>query len=232
MDLKMAAARAALEQVESGMVLGLGSGSTTAYFVEMLADKLREGKLHDICGVPTSRATAEQAERLGIPLTNLDDHEWLDLAVDGADEVDPQLDLIKGLGGALLREKIVEVHARRLVIIVDDTKLVQRLGSKKPVPVEILPFGVGAHLRWLNSLGCRAELWRGENGSAEVSDNGNYFALCFFNADSGRGIPDVWGFADALDTHPGILEHGLFLNMASMVIVAGMHGVKILEKKA
>lgn len=225
MNLKQQAARAALQHVCSGMVLGLGSGTTAAYFLEMLAEELRNGNLCDITGVPTSGRTAELACALGIPLTTLADQPCLDLAVDGADEVDPDLNLIKGLGRALLREKIVEVHAARLLIIADESKEVERLG-RGPLPVEIAPFGAEATVRWLATLGCRAELWREGDGAPVVTDNGNNLARCWFPI----GIADAHALARTLAARPGVVEHGLFLEMASAVIIAGPEGVHTLER--
>ena len=226
MDLKDQAASRALTYVQDGMVLGLGSGSTTAYFVNKLGERLQRGELRDIVGVPTSEDTAARAHALGIPLTKLDDCPRLDLAVDGADEVDPELNLIKGLGRALLREKIVEVHADCLLVIVDEAKLVPRLG-RGPLPVEVVPFSVEAHLRWLNTLGCQAEQWLEADGSPVVTDNGNYLALCRFP----DGIADAYALARALADRPGIVEHGLFLDMANTVVVAGADGVRVLERR-
>jgi ribose 5-phosphate isomerase A len=232
-DYRQQAAVKALEYVKNGMVVGLGSGATASYFIEALGAALRSGELMDIYGVPTSTATAELALACGIPLTNLAEHAWLDLAVDGADEVDPDLNLIKGLGRALMREKIVEIHARKFIVVVDDSKLVNRLGTRGPVPVEILAFAAEAHVRWLNSLGCQAELWVEENGSPIRTDNGHYIARCWFLSPDGSliGIPDAYDFDRRLAGRPGILEHGLFLDMASIVIVAGAGGVRIMERK-
>jgi ribose 5-phosphate isomerase A len=225
MNLKLLAASKALEYVRSGMVLGLGSGSTTAYFVDLLGEKLKSGVLSNIKGVPTSEVTAGRARALGISLTTLAENPILDLAVDGADEVDPQLNLIKGLGRALLREKIVEIHARQFIVIVDESKLVQRLGMKGPLPVEIVTFEAQAHINWLNTLGCQASLWREEDGSVVVTDNGNNLALCRFP----NGMPDAYLIATKLQARPGIVEHGIFLDMATRVIVAGETGIRILE---
>lgn len=231
MNNKLQAAQEAISYVKSGMILGLGSGSTTAYFVNLLGEKLKQGDLREIVGVPTSEATARLAGQLGIPLTSLSQlanrhyPPMLDLAVDGADEVDPQLDLIKGLGLALLREKIVENHAEEFIIIVDESKLVSRLG-RGPLPVEITPFEAGLHVQWLSSLGCMAELWFESDGNPIVTDNGNYLARCWFE----HGIPDASALAHQLDEHPGIVEHGLFLNMADKVIVAGSEGIRTLER--
>ncbi len=221
---KQRAAQRALEYVHSGMVLGLGTGSTTAYWVDMLGEQLQTGALHDVRGVPTSEQTAERARRLGIPLVSLADYGRLDLAVDGADEVDPNLNLIKGLGHALLREKIVAIHAACLVIVVDESKLVPRLG-RGPLPVEIVPFGAEAHVHWLNTLGCRAELWSGSDGAPIVTDNGNYLARCWFP----EGIAQPHDLAHTLAERPGIVEHGLFLDMAGTVIVSGAQ-VRVLER--
>jgi ribose 5-phosphate isomerase A len=226
MNLKEQSARRALTYVRSGMVLGLGSGSTHAYFLELLGEKLTSGTLTGIVGVSTSETTADRARALGIPLATLADHARLDLAVDGADEVDGDLNLIKGLGRALLREKIVEVHAERLVIIVDESKVVQRLG-RGPLPVDLVPFGYEAHLRWLNTLGCRAELWREKDGSPVVTDDGNHMALCRFP----DGIADPYALARTLAERPGIAEHGLFLDMATDVIVAGAAGIRVMRRE-
>ena len=225
MNLKQQAASRALAYVRSGMILGLGTGSTTAFFLEMLGERLQRGELQGIAGVPTSERTAARARAVGIPLTTLADHPRLDLAVDGADEVDPALNLIKGLGRALLREKIVEIHADCFLVVGDESKLVSRLGHG-PLPVEIVPFGAEAHVRWLNTLGCRAELWREADDSPVVTDNGNYLARCWFPA----GIADPYALARLLAGRPGIVEHGLFLDMASAVIVAGSEGIRVLER--
>ncbi len=226
MNLKEQAAREALRYVQSGMVLGLGSGSTTAHFVDLLGQQVQAGAVQKIVGVPTSEQTAARARALGIPLATLDDRPHLDLAVDGADEVDPQLNLIKGLGRALLREKIVETHAVRLVIIVDESKLVPRLGTRGPLPVEIVQFAAAEHVRWLGTLGCQAELWREADGSPVVTDNGNYLARCTFP----QGIPDAYALARQLADRPGIVEHGLFLDMATTVLVAAPSGTRALAR--
>ena len=227
MNLKREAARRAMGYVRNGMSLGLGTGTTTAFFIEDLGAALETGTLRDIVGVPTSNGAAERARAVGIPLATLAECPHLDLAVDGADEVDPDLNLVKGLGRALLREKIVEVHAERLVIVVDESKLSPRLGSIGPLPVEILPFGVDAHLRWLNTLGCRAELWHEADGTPIVTDNGNHLARLWFAC----GIADPYALARTLADRPGIVEHGLFLDMASEVIVAGVDGVQVLKRR-
>jgi len=223
MNLKELSARHALTYVRNDMVLGLGTGSTNAYFIELLGEQLRTGALTGIVGVPTSEGTADRAHGLGIPLATLADHARLDLVVDGADEVDNDLNLIKGLGRALLREKIVEIHADRFVVVVDESKMVQRLG-RGPFPVDIVTFGFEAQLRWLNTLGCRAELRLEKDGSPVITDDGNYMALCWFP----EGIADPYALARELAYRPGIAEHGLFLGMATDVIIAGTEGIRVI----
>jgi len=226
--LKREAAERAVDFVQSGMVLGLGSGSTASFAVDCIGARLRSGALRDIVGVPTSEATAARARRLGIPLATLVEQPVLDLAVDGADEVDPALNLIKGLGGALLREKIVEIAARRFVVVVDESKLVERLGTRGPLPVEITQFAWEVHARWLAGLGCRAELRRESGGAPYVTDNGNYIVHCTFPA----GIPDPAALARTLIERPGIVEHGLFLGIATDVVVAGANGIRLMARPA
>jgi ribose 5-phosphate isomerase A len=225
MNLKQLAANRALDLVKSGMTLGLGSGSTSAIFVDMLGEALKSGRLQNIQAVPTSKGTAQQAEALGIPLTDLSHAPRLDMAIDGADEVDPALNLIKGLGKAALREKIVETHTDYLVIIVDDSKIVPRLGTKGPLPVEIVQFEAESHLAWLKTLCSRAELWCDDAGLPFQTDNGNYLVRCWFE----NGIADVYTLNRMLNDFPGVVQHGLFLDMARRVIVAGTEGIRILE---
>ncbi len=226
MNLKEQAARQALTYIHDGMVLGLGSGSTATYFVDLLAEQLRAGALRDIVGVPTSSKTEARARTLGIPLGTLSDYSRLDLVVDGADEIDPALNLIKGLGHALLREKIIAIHSDRFLVVLDESKLVPRLG-RGPLPVEIVPFGADLHVRWLNTLGCRAELWYEADGSPIVTDNGNYLARCWFP----DGIADPPRMARLLADRPGIVEHGLFLGMADEVIVSSPQGNRLLSRE-
>jgi ribose 5-phosphate isomerase A len=224
--LKRLAAKDAVDLVENGMVLGLGHGSTTRHAVDIIGERVRSRALRNIIGVPTSEFTRNQAQTLGIPLATLVEQPVLDLAIDGADEVDPDLNLIKGLGGALLREKIVEIAARRFVVIVDDSKLVQRLGTRGPLPVEVTQFAWEAHLRWLASLGCQAELRREADGAPFVTDNGNYIIHCSFP----EGISDPAALGRTMIERPGILEHGLFLGMATQVVVAGKNGVRKIDR--
>lgn len=227
MDLKEKAARQAQDHVRDGMVLGLGSGTTMRHFLARLGQRLRAGELRDVVGVATSAGVEAQARRAGIPLTTLEAHPRLDLAIDGADEVDPRLDLIKGLGRALLREKIVAAQADRFLIIVDESKLVDRLGAG-PLPVEILPFGAAVQVRWLQGLSSRAELWLEEDGRPIVTDNGNYLVRCWFEG----GIADAQALARVLADRAGVIEHGLFLGMTHAVIVAGAEGTRTLTAPA
>ena len=227
MNLKQQAARSALEYIRSGMILGLGTGLTTRYFIDMLGEEIQKGSLQRIQAVPTSEATAEQARLPGIPLTTLSKNPQLDIAVDGADEVDPKFNLIKGLGGALLREKVVETHARMFIVVEDESKIVPRLGVRGPLPVEIIQFEALAHVKWLNTLDCQANLLLEEDGSPVETDNGNYLAHCRFS----DGIPDPNMLARTLADRPGIVEHGLFLGMADTVVVAEVDGIKILERE-
>jgi len=222
MNLKQMAAAKAVEAVESGMALGLGSGSTASYAIAMIGERMRNGSLRGIVGVPTSNETARLARQAGIPLTTLQEHPVLDLTIDGADEVDPQLNLIKGRGGALLREKIVARASRCELIVVDESKLVQVLG-KSPVPVEVVPFGWGTYLDALRSLGCEPVL-RMQGAQPYITDEGNYIVDCRFVR-----IDDPARLECALDLIPGVVENGLFIGLASVVLVATETGVRELR---
>lgn len=226
-DLKRQAAEQALNYVEDGMKLGLGTGSTAAKFVELLGAKVKAG-LKVVC-VPTSEATRAQAAALGIPLATLEEHPQLDLTVDGADEIDEELRLIKGGGGALLREKIVAVASERVVIIADSSKLVDVLG-RFPLPIEVASFGLAATVSLITGLaadaGCEGEikLRTSSNGAPYVTDNGNHILDCSFGA-----IDDPEALDDALKLVPGIVESGLFLGIADIGIVAGPKGIEVLS---
>jgi len=228
--LKRQAAARALEDVREGMKLGLGTGSTARHFVDLLGERVRAGL--KVVGVPTSEATREQAIQCGVPLTTLDETPQLDLTIDGADEVDPALDLIKGGGGALLREKIVAAASTKMTVIADATKWVASLG-RFPLPIEVMPFGLGvtrmAIARVLESAGCPGELVlrSGANGHAFVTDGGHWI----LDARCGR-IPDVPRLATALNAIPGVVEHGLFVALASKVILADPAGIKVIERPA
>jgi ribose 5-phosphate isomerase A len=220
---KRLAARAAVAEVESGMVVGLGSGSTALLALEALAERVAGG-LH-VAGIPTSERTAEAARRLGVPLTSFAEHRRIDLAIDGADEVElGTLNLIKGLGGSLLREKIVAVASDRLIVIVDDGKLVDRLGQRSPLPVEIVPFGSERTIERLADAG-GAPVLRLSGNQPFVSDGGHYIADCRFGE-----IADPAALERRLRAIVGVVETGLFIGIASRVLVGTATGVKVLER--
>lgn len=225
---KQEAAERAVEQVKSGMVVGLGAGSTAFFAVRRLGELLRAGTLRDVVGIPCSSVVAADAQRFGVPLTTLDEHPVIDLTIDGADEVDPQLNLIKGGGGALLHEKMVAQASRREVIVVDEGKLSPVLGTKWAVPVEVVTFGWRAQARHLESLGARVTL-RTTKGSSDpfVTDEGHLILDCGFGP-----LPRPAELAARLAERAGIVEHGLFIGLTSEVIVAGDTSVRRLEPPA
>lgn len=217
------------DYVTSGMVVGLGTGSTAYYAVERLGNKLKSGELKDIVAIPTSIRTRDQAISLDIPLVTLDTHPVLDVAIDGADEVDPALNLVKGRGGALLREKMVEVQAKKFIVIVDDSKLVPGLGISGAMPVEVTPFCWEFNLKKLQELdsvkGCRAELRMADDDKSKpyVTDNDNYIIDLYFD----NPIPDAAQAAKDFESLVGVVEHGLFLSMSTAVIIAGKNGIEV-----
>jgi ribose 5-phosphate isomerase A len=225
---KRAAAARAVEFVQPGMRLGLGTGSTAKHFVDLLAERVRGGL--DVVAVPTSEATRAQAERLGITLTTLDETPELDLTIDGADEIAPDLTLIKGGGGALLREKIVAAASAKMLVIADQSKWVQNLG-RFPLPIEIAPFGAAATRRAVEAAtaaaGCpgAAPIRKAANGHAFVTDGGHWL----LDAQLQR-IPDPKTLAARLSAVPGVMEHGLFIGLARTAIVAGPDGVRLIER--
>ena len=224
---KALAAERALDYVKPGMRLGLGTGSTAAKFVEYLARQVADGL--QVVAVPTSEATRALAEQLSVPLTTLDDHAELDLTVDGADEIDGKLRLIKGGGGALLREKIVAMASDRMIVIAEHTKRVERLGAF-PLPVEIVRFGAKATLRMIgdaiHDAGCSGtiRLRPAQSGGDFLTDNGNLIADCAFGE-----IKDPEALGDILEMIPGVVEHGLFVGIADIAILGGPDGVHIIE---
>ncbi|GAB4828806.1 Probable ribose-5-phosphate isomerase 2 [Ancistrocladus abbreviatus] len=231
-ELKKIAAYKAVEYVDSNMVIGLGTGSTAKHAVDRIGELLRQGKLKNIIGIPTSKKTHEQAVSLGIPLSDLNSYPVVDLAIDGADEVDPYLNLVKGRGGSLLREKMIEGACKKFIVIVDESKLVKHLGgSGLAMPVEIVPFCwkfTAEKLRKLfEDAGCLAKLRTfPENGEPFVTDNDNYIIDLYFD----RDIGDLKAASDSILRLPGVVEHGMFLDMATTLIVAGELGVTVRNK--
>ena len=228
-QLKRQAAAQALENVQDGMKLGLGTGSTAKHFVELLGQRVAGGLR--VVGVPTSEATRAQAEACKIPLTTLDAVDRLDLTVDGADELDPALNLIKGGGGALLREKIVAAASDRMIVIADDTKWVDVLG-RYPLPVEVIPFGLAATQRAMatafaqSGVSGQMAVRKGKDGHVFVTDGGHWIV----DAHLGR-IADAPRLAGLLNFIPGVVEHGLFIGLASTAVLAGAQGIRVVERR-
>jgi ribose 5-phosphate isomerase A len=226
-EMKQAAAEAAVAHIQSGMKLGLGTGSTAKHFVDAIGKKVKQG--WDLMCVPTSEATRKQAESLGIKLTTLDETPVLDVTIDGADEIDDQLRLIKGGGGALLREKIVASSSRKMIVIADASKKVSVLG-RFPLPIEVVTFGIRATaikidqaFAWTRNEG--PATLRIRDGNPFVTDNGNVILDCAL-----QRIKDADRLAAALSSIPGVVDHGLFIGMASLAIIAGERGIETIER--
>jgi ribose 5-phosphate isomerase A len=220
---KEAAARASLRFVRDGDIVGLGTGSTAAYAVRFLAERVREGL--KIRGIPTSVQIKELAGSLGIPLTTLDEYQQIDVDIDGADEFDSQLHLIKGGGGALLREKIIASASRQVVIIADSSKQVAVLG-KFPLPVEVIPFAQALVAKRIGALGATVKQRQDAKGKPFVTDEGHHILDCSFGQ-----IPDPPALARVLSDMPGVVEHGLFIDLATVVLVAKGENVAELRRK-
>jgi ribose 5-phosphate isomerase A len=227
--LKRQAAARALEHVQDGMKLGLGTGSTSKHFVELLGERVRAGL--QVVGVPTSETTRADAARCGIALATLDEIDRLELPIDGADEVDPALDLIKGGGGALLREKIVAAASDRMIVIADESKWVDALG-RFPLPIEVIPFGLAATRRAIATAFTKSgvagpmALRKGKEGHFFVTDGGHWIV----DAHLGR-IEDAPRLAGLLSAIPGVVEHGLFIGLASTAVLAGAQGIRVVERR-
>jgi ribose 5-phosphate isomerase A len=227
--LKRQAAERALDFVKAGMKLGLGTGSTAKHFVELLGERVRGGL--DVIGVPTSETTRGDATRCGIPLTTLDEIDRLDLTIDGADEIDPSLDLIKGGGGALLREKIVAAASDQMIVIADDSKWVENLG-RFPLPIEVVQFGLAATRRAIGKafadcgVSGQMAVRKGKDGHVFVTDGGHWIV----DAHLGR-IADAPLLAKTLACIPGVVGHGLFIGLASIAILAGTKGIRVVERR-
>jgi ribose 5-phosphate isomerase A len=225
-ELKKRAAFRAVEFVDSDMVLGLGTGSTTRFAVERIAERIKTGDLKNIVGIPSSIQTEKLARELGIPLAGFDQRSQIDVTIDGADEVDPDLNLIKGGGGALLREKVLAQASRQNIIIVDGSKLSPQLGTNWALPIEVIPFACKAVEIFLGSLGASASVRTRDDGSPFQPDQNNLILDAFFGQ-----INDPVKLALLLNERAGIVEHGLFLKLASDVIVAAAEGIRHLKRK-
>ncbi len=223
---KRLAAYQAVGYLTSGMVVGLGTGSTAKFALQCIGAKIVEGEIRDFLGIPSSRQTEELAMSLSIPLTTLDEHPEIDLTIDGADEVDADVNLIKGGGGALLREKVLAQASRRMIVIVDESKLSKRLGTRWALPVEVLPFARQVEENYLKSLGADVKLRKGPGGGPFRTDEGNFI----LDADFGP-IEDPEALSRMLNGRAGIVEHGLFVGLADEVIVAGKGGIEHIRPK-
>jgi ribose 5-phosphate isomerase A len=225
-ELKRQAGVHAAQYVKSGMIVGLGHGSTAIHALHRIAERLREGALQDVLGIPCSRQVEAIARAQGVPLTSLNECPEIDLTIDGADEVDPTLNVIKGGGGALLREKIVAQATRREIIVVDESKLSPALCSRWAVPIEVTPYGWVTQLAFLESLGGKPLLRREQGGEPFRTDQGNYILDTRF-----APLADPGPLAAQLDARAGIVEHGLFLGLVHDVVVAGRNGVQHLTRQ-
>ena len=225
-QLKQKAAHRAVESIESGMIVGLGTGSTTSFAVIRIAERIKSGDLKDIVCIPTSIRTEKLARDRNIPLTTLDEQPEIDVTIDGADEVDPELNLIKGGGGALLREKVVAQASRENIIIVDESKLSECLGTLWALPLEVIPFAAQTESNFLQSLGAAVSLRSDENRQPYTTDQKNFI----LDANFGK-MSDPAGLSAKLNERAGIIEHGLFLGLASEVIVAAEDDIRHLQHK-
>lgn len=223
---KKQAAHKAVEQISSGMTIGLGTGSTATYAVERIGDLYREGKLKEVVGIPSSVRTEKLAIAVGIPLTTFEAHPVLDINIDGADEVDPALNLIKGGGGALLREKVIAQASRKNVIIVDVSKISDRLGSNWAVPLEVVPFAAPSEKRFLETLGAEVSIRKTDDGDFFKTDQNNLI----LDADFGP-IADPADLAPKLENRAGITSQGLFIGLTGEVIIAGHDGIRHMTPK-
>ncbi|GAB1429603.1 ribose-5-phosphate isomerase RpiA [Ignavibacteria bacterium] len=225
-ELKRLAAVAAVEEIKSGMTLGLGTGSTANYAIEEIGKRIAAGMLSDIHGIPSSVRTENLARAVGIPLLTFDDCQTLDLTIDGADEIDPLLRLIKGGGGALLREKVLAQASARFIVIADESKISDALGEKWALPVEVVPFAWKAEVRFIETLGAKTKLRVSAGGPPILTDQRNFLLDCDFGR---MNNPDE--IAARLSSRAGIVEHGLFIGLASQAIIAGTDGIRRIEAK-
>jgi ribose 5-phosphate isomerase A len=224
-DLKKQAGEKAVEYIEDGMIVGLGTGSTVEYTIRKLGKLVRDGL--KIKGIPTSVHTQRIAKKEKIPLTTLEDNPAIDLTIDGADEVDPDLNLIKGGGGALVREKIIAFNSKKVIIVIDDSKIVKALGIDFPLPVEVVKFGWTSTKKTLEEIGCNVELRRVMENEPYITDNSNYILDCEFDR-----IENPTQLEIDINNIPGVVENGLFIGLANQVIVGGKQGILTLDKES
>jgi ribose 5-phosphate isomerase A len=232
-ELKRTAAQKAIERVKNGMIIGLGTGSTVQFALELISEKIKSGEIKDIAGIPTSKRTEEESKRLGIPVLSInelrkktDGNKIIDLTIDGADEADEKLNLIKGGGGAMLREKII-AHASKInVTIIDESKLSEKVGSKCSLPIEVLEFSIENEKYFLNSIGAEVTIRKNSSDKNFITDNGNLILDAKFSA-----IENADELNNKLNSQPGILGHGLFVGICDELICAGMNGVETFIKK-
>ncbi len=225
-EFKKIAAEKAVEEVKSGMVVGLGTGSTVFYAIQKLAEEIRTGSLIDIVAIASSTQSEKLANKLNIPIISFHEEQEIDLTIDGSDEVDKYLNLIKGGGAAHLREKILVQASKKFIVVVDESKLSNKLGEKWSVPIEVVKFAYPVIEKYIEDINGKPVLRTYENGSPVVTDEGNYIIDGNFGI-----IQNPFELAEKLESKAGIVEHGLFLHLASKVIVAGKNGIQILDKK-
>lgn len=224
--LKKAAAEFAVNKfIHSDMIVGLGTGTTAIFGLSRIGELLQQGKIKNIKGIPSSLQIESEAQRLGIPLTDFKEHTIIDVTIDGADEVDPDMNLIKGGGGALLREKIIAQASKREIIVVDESKLTDKLGTNWPVPVEVIPFGWESHDNFFAAMGAKPILRLTDSGIPFTTDEGNFIIDLHLG-----GIANVNSLAEDLKSRAGIVEHGLFINIATDLIVASEDGIEHITK--
>jgi len=223
--LKRESAEKAVEFIKSGMILGFGTGSTFNHVLHVLSEKLKSGELKNIVGIPSSEKTEKLADELQIPTSTLNNFSALDLTIDGADEVDIKLNLVKGGGGAHLREKIIAQASKKYIIIVDESKISKSLGEKWAIPIEVIKMALKVEMNFLKSLGAKVKPRLDSEGNLFISDEGNYILDANFGI-----IKNPQNLAKKLEKRAGIVEHGLFINMADYVLVAKENGIEILEK--
>ncbi|OGU55204.1 MAG: ribose 5-phosphate isomerase A [Ignavibacteria bacterium RBG_13_36_8] len=220
---KQAADYAVTNYIKSGMIVGLGAGSTSLFALKKISELISKGELKNILGIPSSLQTEREAVKLNIPLTTLEEHNVIDVTIDGADETDPQKNLIKGGGGAMLREKVLAQASRQEIIIIDESKYSETLGTKFPVPVEVIPFAVTVEKIFLESLGAKVQIRIPINKDKFITDDGNNILDCDFGP-----IKDPRKLSALLNERAGIVEHGIFIDLCTHAVIAGKNGIRVI----